>query len=60
MAGMCAAKAIEQFLCERLNYYSFLHVFPTGRRPYYHLYTILTQILHSIGFDAYVLASFKI
>jgi hypothetical protein len=25
-----------------------------ARFPYYHLYTILMQILHSIDFDAYV------
>ena len=50
--GICAAKALEQLLCERLNDPDNLHVFILSLR--YYLDTIQTQILHSRAFDAYV------
>jgi hypothetical protein len=46
--GICAAKALEQLLCERLNDPDNLHVL------FLALDTIQTQILHSRAFDAYV------
>jgi hypothetical protein len=49
VAGMCAAKALEQHLCKRFNNTDSLHVFIL-----YRLGTILTQILRPRGFDAYM------
>ena len=46
---MCAAKALEQFLCKRFNDSDFLDVFIHN-----YLYNGLTQILRSGGFDSYM------
>jgi hypothetical protein len=48
MAGMCAAKALEQHRCKRVN-----ETLPACFHSY-RLNTILTQILLSRGFDAYM------
>jgi hypothetical protein len=53
MAGMCAAKALEQLLCKRFNDPAFLHVF-----IHITYIPIFTQILRSRGFDAYMPAIF--
>ncbi len=49
IAGICAAKALEQLLCGRLNDSDNLHVFINIV-----LITIYAKILHSRDFDVYV------
>ncbi len=49
VAGMCAAKALEQLLCGRLNDSDNVHVFINIV-----LINIYAQILHSRAFAVYV------